>query len=164
MGKAVYLPPVEGRVNAFVPANMDADYSGLETEKIPLRVLTESGGEPGVLVFPPGSEAVRLALLPEDVGIEDALNSVLVDFTEIADEVKSVVELNQVIVEVSGRKSGSGFSRVNNSLGSLPISISGSVLAQVLGKPVRFIQEDESGRSLVGFFEVHEPVGGESDG
>jgi hypothetical protein len=158
MGKAVYLPPVDGRVNAFITVNEET--ASLVYDNIPSRVLTESSGEPGVLVFSPGSEVVRLALLPEDIGAEDALNSVLVDFTELADAVKAVVELNQVIVEVTGSKSSSDYGRVNNSMGSLPVSVSGSVLAYVYDKPVRYLREEIKNDVVNGFFQLVEGLDG----
>ena len=91
--KAVYLPPRNDRVFAFVPLGNDPgvlDFGYLE--KVPLRVLVNVGGSPGLFIFPPGSEIVRLSLLPEDTGLEDALQYVLVDYLEGAGSVKAIKE------------------------------------------------------------------------
>ena len=89
-GKAVYLPPNEGRVFAFIPVQESVDLGAIDPRRVPVRVLSEAGGVRGVTVFPPGSEAVRLSLLPGEVGAEDALNHVLVDFIEAVESVKFV--------------------------------------------------------------------------
>ena len=123
LGEAVYLP-MDERISAFIPVEEGMELN-VDTERIPVRVLTESNGVPGVMVFPPGSELVRLALLPEDIQVEDALNAVLVDYD-----------------------------RVNQSLGSLAVSVSGCVIADILGKPVYFLREESVDNRLTGFFRV----------
>ncbi len=153
MGKAVYLPPNDERVSAFIPLE-EGQESKIIADKVPVRVLTESNGVPGVRVFPPGSELVRLALLPEDILLEDALNAVLVDFVEMANSVKAVSESDHVLVELVSPKVGSDYDRVNNSLGSLAVSVSGCVIADNLGKPVYFLREETDGDTRTGFFRV----------
>ena len=152
MGEAVYLP-MDERVSAFIPVEEGMELN-VDTERIPVRVLTESHGVPGVMVFPPGSELVRLALLPEDIQVEDALNAVLVDFAEMADSVKVVSEDDQVLVELVSPKVGSGYDRVNQSLGSFAVSVSGCVIADNLGRPVYFLREESVDNKLTGFFRV----------
>jgi hypothetical protein len=152
MGEAVYLP-MDERVSAFIPVEEGMELS-IDIERISVRVLTESNGVPGVMVFPPGSELVRLALLPEDIQVEDALNTVLVDFAEMADSVKVVSEDDQVLVELVSPKVGSDYDRVNQSLGSLAVSVSGCVIADILGKPVYFLREESVDNKLTGFFRV----------
>lgn len=152
MGEAVYLPSDE-RVSAFIPIEEGME-STIDTERIPVRVLTESNGVPGVLIFPPGSELVRLALLPEDILLEDALNAVLVDFAEIVNSVKAVSETDQVLVELVSPKVGSDYDRVNHSLGSLAVSVSGCIIAYITGKPVFFVREETVDNKVSGFFRV----------
>jgi hypothetical protein len=141
LGRAVYLAPRDGRVAAVIPV-ADRMIRG-DLDNVPLRVLTRVGGEDCVLVFPPGSEVVRLAMLPDDIGLEDALGLVLVDFVELVDGVKLVSELDQVIVELRGVRAGSEMSRVNHSLGSLAVSVAGCVLSSVLGEAVVFKREEQ---------------------
>lgn len=139
-GRAIYLAPRDDRVAALVPRGEVVVLGDLD--RVPRRVLTRVDGVDCVLVFPPGSEIVRLALLPEDIGLEDGLSLVLVDFLEIVDGVKVVQDMDQVIVELKGVRAGSEMPRVNHSLGSLAMSVSGCVLASVLGKPVVFQLEE----------------------
>jgi hypothetical protein len=152
LGKAVYLPPMNGRVSAVIPIK-DTKLSGLDN--FDYRVLTSVGDVECILIFPPGSEIVRLALLPEDIGLEDALSTVLVDFVELVDSVKAVFDLDQVIVELANFRVLSEFSRVNNSLGSLPVNIAGCVLARVLDKNVALIHEEYIDFGISAVFEVY---------
>ena len=151
-GEAVYLPGDE-RVSAFIPIE-EGKESTLDLERIPVRVLTESNGVPGVLVYPPGSELVRLAVLPEDIMLEDALNAVLVDFAEMANSVKVVSETDQVLVELVSPKVASSYDRVNHSLGSLTVSVSGCIIAHLSGKPVYYQREETVENKVSGFFRV----------
>ena len=151
-GKAVYLPPKDGRVNAFIPIIEKS--SSLNPDKIATRLLTSSPNEPGLLVFPPGSEIVRLALLPEDIGLEDALNYVLVDILEAANNVKVVFEKEEIALEIIEPRSMSDFQRVNHSLGSVTVSVAGSVLAQVIGKLIYFDREEINENKIVAFFNI----------
>ena len=106
------------------------------------------------MVFPPGSEIVRLALLPEDIGPEDALNYVIVDILEAANSVKVVFDKEEIVVEIVEPRSISDFQRVNNSLGSMTVSVAGSVLAQVISKLVYFVREERMENKLVAFFNI----------
>lgn len=152
MGKAVYLPPRNERVAAIIPVKDLEVNTGFD--KVPLRVLTRVGGVEAVLVFPPGSEIVKLALIAGDVGLEDALNITLVDFSEFVTNVKSVYELDRIIVELDGVMVMSDFDRVNHSLGSLVVSIAGCVISSVLGKCVAFVSEEYNDGSYRAVFRV----------
>ena len=109
-----------------------------------------------MLVFPPGGELARLAMLPEDIGLEDALNSILVDFTESVNSVKAVVESGKVVVELDKPRFTTQYMRINKCLGSLPVSIAGCVIASVLSKPVYFLREMSVDDKTIGFFEIDE--------
>ncbi len=95
-------------------------------------------------------------MLPGEIAVEDALNDVLVDFLEIVNSVKSVRELDNIVVELTDLKTTSVFPRVNKSLGSISVSICGSVIAHVSGKPVFFNGEKFNEDNVVGFFRVGE--------
>ena len=152
-GKAVYLMVGE-RVNAFIPLREGPIIDWLILEEIPNRVLTRIGDVEGLLVFPPGSELVRLALLPEEIGAEDALNSVLVDLVESVDIVKAVVEGDQVVVELFKPKNDARYMRIDRCLGSLPVSIAGCVLAEAMGKSVLFQREEAEGLKVSAFYRL----------
>ncbi len=155
-GKAVYYPSIDGKINCFVPINEQESALRVNVDNIPLRVFTKMGNLSGLLVFPPGSEVVRLAMLPDDIVVEDALNHVLVDFLEIVNSVKSVREMDEIVVELVDPKTTSVFPRVNKCLGSISVSVIGCVIAHVSGKPVMFIGEKFHEGNVVGFFRVGE--------
>ena len=157
--RAVYLPPREGRVYAFVPLANGVGSGLYGFEKAPLRVLTEVSGEPGWFLFPPGSEVVRLSVLSEDYGVEEALNYVMVDFLEAVQSVKTVEDGGRVVVELRVPRVSTDFPRFQRVLGSVPCSLAGCVLASVLGRPVLFSDEEVDGGTVRGFFEVLSVVG-----
>jgi hypothetical protein len=153
-GKAVYMPPNDGRVHAFIPVQGNVDLGAIDPQRVPVRVLTEAGGVRGVTVFPPGSEAVRLSLLPEEAGAEDALSHVLVDFIEAVESVKLVRRGSEAVVELGRPRASSEYPRVNGCLGSYPVSLAGCVLAHVLRGPILYRGEEASGSSTLAYFEV----------
>jgi hypothetical protein len=151
---AVYLPPRDGRVFAFLPLNEYSDQAVTRLGNVPVRVIVESGAIRGLMVLPPGSEAVRLADLGEDSGVEDALNYVLVDFLESVESVQSVTTGSNVVVQFKKPVLTSEYSRFNMLLGSLPASIAGCVIAGVLDAPVSYLSEDISDDSYTVRFRV----------
>jgi hypothetical protein len=152
-GKAVYMPPRDERVFAFIPISSNPIQIGPEeAAKAPLRVLTTAGGKPGLIVFPPGSEIVRLAGVAEGLTAEEALNLTLIEFLEGADAVKAVAKGDRVIVEIANPKVSSELPRVTRCLGSLAISVAGCTLAKSLGRPMAFLEEaDEGGKVKASF-------------
>ena len=153
--RAFYLPPVDGRVYCFVP--LSGDVGGWQLDRImdgPVRVISEVAGGRGLVVFPPGSEIVRLSLLGEESGLEDALSFVLVDYLEAVESVRAVESGDRVVVQLNKFRMDTGFPRVKLCLGSIPVSTAGCVLAWVTGKPVRFVDEDGSGDSTTATFQV----------
>ena len=152
--KAVYLPPREGRVYAYVPLTSNPGPSNTwAAQEAPIRILTRVGGEPGLLVFPPGSEIVRLSMLTPESGIEEALTYVLVDFLEAVHSVKAVQDGQQFIIQMSGVRIGTEFPRFRQILGNLPTSTAGCVLSTVTGAPVLLMDEqmeDDNTRCIFG--------------
>ncbi|MCW4050737.1 MAG: hypothetical protein NWE89_13485 [Candidatus Bathyarchaeota archaeon] len=153
---AFYLPPREGRVYCYLPLSEGFDPGNLDrVMAAPLRVVTEAGGSRGVFVFPPGSEVVRLSMLMEESGVEDALSYVLVDYLEAVDGLKAVETGGNVVVEITRPLMQTEFPRYNDSMGSLVTSIAGCVVSWVLGKPVEFIGEDVLGDVVTARFRVY---------
>ena len=153
--KAYYLPPVDDRVYCFVP--LSGDVGGWQLDMVmgaPVRVITEVAGVRGLMVFPPGSEIVRLSLLGEESGLEDALSYVLVDYLEAVESVKAVESGDRVVVQLNRYRVDTDFPRVKLCLGSIPVSTAGCVLAWVTEKPVLFVDEDGSGESTTATFRV----------
>ena len=153
--QAYYFPPVDGRVYCFVP--LTGDVAGWQLDRIldaPVRVITEGAGVRGLMVFPPGSEIVRLSLLGEESGLEDALNYVLVDYLEAVESVKAVESGDRIVVQLDRYRMDTEFPRVKLCLGSISVSTAGCVLAWVTGRPVQFVVEDSSGESVIATFRV----------
>lgn len=151
--KAVYLPPRNGRVTAYILTSGDQTRAWNAIDA-PTRVVSEVEGETALTLFPPGSEIVRLSEIGEDSGVDDALTYVLVDFLEAAESVKSVEAGRRTILSISKPRIRSDFPRFNTCLGTLPTSIAGCVLAQVLGKPVGLIEEQATNQQINATFEV----------
>ena len=155
--RAAYLPPRDGRVVAYIPFKAGDYSSSWRAQDAPLRVVTEVGGEPALMVFPPGSEIVRLAQPEREGGesdVEGALEYVLVDFLEAVESVKSLSVGERVVVEIRKPRIVTEFPRFNAVLGSLPTSVSGCVVAHVLGKPVRLVEEHSIDGGVSATFEV----------
>lgn len=153
--KALYLPPRKGRVYAFVPlkSNPHVPDAG-EVMRAPLRVITEAGGSPGLMVFPPGSELIKLSGLASGFGLEDGLRHVLVDFVEAVESVKAVTEGDMVIVDLVKPRLSTDFERFRMVLGSPVVSVAGCVVASSLGLPVRFSGEQTGQRRVRVVFKV----------
>jgi len=154
-GKAFYLPPKEGRVYVFVPLRSNPHLLDAgKAMKAPVRVITRAGGRPGLLVFPPGSELIRLSGLSYGSGLEDALRHVLVDFVEAVESVKAVREDDRVFIDLEKPRVGTDFPRYRRVLGSLTTSIAGCVVASCLEMPVLFEEEQADEKRVRAIFRV----------
>lgn len=156
-GRGVYLPPKDGRGYVYVPLKGGASGASAAM-RAPTRVFVRVEDKPALMVFPPGSEVVRLSGLGVEAGVEEALVFVLVDFLEAVHGVKAIREGGRVVVEYSRPVVGTGFPRFVAVLGSLPVSVGGSVLASVLGAPVELVEEESSPGRIRAVYRVH-PVG-----
>lgn len=152
--KATYLPPREGRVYAFTPLHKTLDKTLEEFEKASLRVLTEVSGSPGLFIFPPGSEIVRLALLSEEYELEGALNYILVDFVETVKSVKAILDDNRVVIELNTPSMVTDLPRFNRVFGSIPTSLAGCIIASVLRRPVVFDKEEVDDKRIRSIFRL----------
>lgn len=153
--KAVYLPPREGRVYVYVPLTSNPGAStAWAAQKAPKRVVTQTEGEPGLLVFPPGSEVVRLSLLSSQSGVEEALTHVLVDFLEAVHSVRAVQDGQQIVIDMTGSRVETEFPRFRRILGSLATSTAGCVLSTVIEAPVLLRDEQIKDDRIRCVFEV----------
>lgn len=153
--KAIYMPPVNERVYCFIP--LSGELSGWQVESLkdtPVRVVSEFSGVRGLNVFPPGSEVVRLSMLGEESGVEDALSYVLVDFLESVESVKAVRTGDRYVVQLNKIRADTVFPRVRLCLGSSASSVAGCAIAWVLGGPVQFLGEEEMGDTVTASFRL----------
>ncbi len=154
-GRAVYLPPNEGQVYAFVPIESDPEFSDFaDLATAPKRIVTEIAGVPGLTVFPPGSEIVRSSSLGREMGLEAALHHVMVDFIEAVEGVQALREGDEIRVRFSNPQIDTDHPRFRKSLGSLPVSLAASVISHALNSPVRIVEERPHDDEIEAVFEV----------
>jgi hypothetical protein len=152
--RCVYLPPRDGRVFAYVPLNTGHGLSNVwQAMEAPIRVVTEVGGEQGLMIFLPVSNDM-LSSIGEDSKAEEALSNILVEKLEFLESVKEAESGDKVVVRMSGSRMETDLPRFKKVLGSLPTSIAGCVLAFVFDKPLVLIEEEVSGRVITATFEV----------
>jgi hypothetical protein len=153
-GRGVYLPPRDGKVFVYVPLETSHSLSNVwQAMEAPTRVVTEVGGEPGLMVFLPLSDDM-LSSIGGDMKAEEALSDILVKKLEFLESVKEAESGDKVVVRMSGSRVGTDLPRFKKVLGSLPTSIAGCVLAFVFNKPLALIEEEASGRVITATFEV----------
>lgn len=152
-GKAIYFPQDE-RINAFIPIQETPMITSFNPENIKNSVFTSINNIDGLLIFPPASELVRLANLPMEINLEDALNTVLVDLTESVDGLKSIHEFDKIIIEMTKPKKELRLDRVENSLGSSNVSIAGCTIAKILDKPVQYQRTKKEGSKTTAFYKT----------
>jgi hypothetical protein len=142
-GGAVYLPPRDGLVSAYLPVASNPGPPSLEALRgAPRRVVTLAGGQPCLMVFPPGAEVVRVSELGEGVGLEEALSYILVDVTELCSSLRASEAEDVVVLEMRGVKAETEAPRYRELLGSIPSSLAACVVAAVLRRPVRLLGEE----------------------
>jgi hypothetical protein len=89
--KAIYLPPKDGEAVAYVPLSANPRSPTLESlTEAPRRLVTQADGVPVLMVVPPGSELVRASELSEASGLEDAIQYILTEVSELCSSVKAV--------------------------------------------------------------------------
>jgi hypothetical protein len=153
--KAIYLPARDSESVAYVPLKLNPGRPSLEgLFAAPRRLVTEAEGSQLLLVIPPGSELVRAAELSEASGVEDAIQYILTEVSELCSSVKAVSSGDKLVVEIRGTKVKTEAAKYLLSLGSIPASIAASVAATVLGKGVSLVSETIDGRNSTATFEV----------
>ena len=106
------------------------------------------------MVFPPGSELIKLSGLASGLGLEDALRHVLVDFVEAAESVRAVREGDSLVVDLVKPRLSTDFERFRRVLGSPVASVAGCVVASSLRLPIRFSGEQSDRRRVRVVFRV----------
>lgn len=153
--KAIYLPPSEGRIYSYVPLNSNSgDLDLKEIMSAARRVITDSGGNPGLFIFPPGAELVKKSGIGSEMGLEAALSFVMVDFVEIVDSVETIEEGDEIEVRFKNPQLDTEFPLYRKVLGSIPTSVAGSVMALSIGSPIRFKEEKVKEKEITARFKV----------
>lgn len=128
-GKALYLPPKEGYVAAFITFEQKPIIEIASAKEIPLRLLSIASGIKGITIFPPGSELAKAKEAYEESSYEQLLNLTLVEGAEMASGIKVAEKGDVYVVEINKPKVMPKLPRFNRCLGSLPSSIAASCLA-----------------------------------
>ena len=107
-----------------------------------------------LLVIPPGSELVRASELSEASGLEDAIQYILTEVSELCSSAKVAVSADKLVVEMKGIKLKTEAAKYLLSLGSIPASVAASVAATVLKKGVTLDSEVIEGKNSTATFRV----------
>ena len=153
--KAIYLPPREGESVAYVPLASRPRPSSVDSlVKAPRRLVAEADGVPVLLVVPPGSELVRASELSEASGLEDAIQYILTEVSELCSSAKAVVAGDRLVVEMKGIKVKTEAAKYLVTLGSIPASIAASVASAVLERGVTLTSESMEGKDSSATFRL----------
>ena len=130
-GRAVFMPPRDGLVVAFVPERDPADPASLASslESAPLRLMGAVAGVRGVAVLLPEPEL-------ESRDVEGSVRKAVVEDLELAEAVRVRVSGDVVTVEAV-RPRARALPRFDSSLSPLPTAVAASVIAKAVGRPVR---------------------------
>jgi hypothetical protein len=163
--KAVYMPPVDGLSVAFIPlhspspsspqAGSDPPHPSFdELKTASRRLVTEAGGVPLLMVFPPGAELIRSSELGDGQSLDEALQLVLEESSELCSSVKAVVTGDRLVVEMSGVKVKTEANRYLYCLGSIPTSLAGSIAAKLMKRGVLLESEEIDDKKSTAVFRL----------
>ena len=156
--RAYFVPTVDGEVRAFIPAvhssepleNVQASRSSLtaliqSVSKSPGQFIAKHGSEMGLVLIPPGNSLVALSKIRVGEGLEDALSSSLVNFSDFASSITLVEEReaksDMIKIMIAKPTLSSNLPFFQSCLGTPVSCIVSCVVAVAKGKPVR-IQEE----------------------
>lgn len=174
--RAIYLPPREGKVYAYVPLSGNPSYPEFsEIVNAPKRIISNVDGHPGLFIYPPGSDVVTLSRVGRDESIdggeqidrnekpsledflpemENGISYCLVDFAELVSKVQVNLEKNKVFLGMKNVKIEVEAPRFSRVLGSIPTSLAACVVAGVSKMPVKIMEEKREGKWLRAVLEV----------
>ena len=107
-----------------------------------------------MLVVPPGAELVRASELSESSGLEDAIQYILTEVSELCSSAKAVMAGDKLVVEMKGIKVKTEAAKYLLLLGSIPASVAASVATTVTKKGVTLTSEVTEGKNSTATFKV----------
>jgi hypothetical protein len=153
--KAIYLPPKDGLSVAYVPLSSNPHPPSFDDlTNAPRRLVTELEGVPVLMVVPPGAEVVIANELSEGSGLEDALQYVLSEVSELCSSVKAVLTEDRLVVEMGGVKIKTKSAKYLLCLGSIPASVAASVAATITRRGLTLVAEEIDGKKSVATFKL----------
>jgi len=174
--KAIYLPPREGKVYAYIPLSGNPSYPEFsEIINAPKRIISNIDGHAGLFIYPPGADVLVLSGVGRDESIEEgeqingdgkpSLNNFLpevengisyclVDFAELVSKVQVNLEKNKIFLGMKNIKVEVEAPRFTRVLGSIPTSLAACVVAEISKMPVKIVEERREGKWLRAVLEV----------
>ncbi|MEM0075605.1 MAG: hypothetical protein QXV84_04570 [Conexivisphaerales archaeon] len=150
--KAIYLAPKDGLVTAFIPLKNNPKQASVDQiYKAPRRVVTQAGGEPGLIIFPPGAEIVRASEIAE-ASLEQAIQYILVEVTELCSSASVVENADSIVVDMKKVKVNTEAERYSSSMGSIATSIAACIIAYVRKKAISLVSEEHYDSSITAKF------------
>jgi hypothetical protein len=144
--KAYYLRANDGKVYAYIPVSEPSQPPILKNSEMPNSITAEIEGVLYFVLLPPFSELIELVEAEE---IETAVIEALVDVSELCEEVRTVDQGEQIILEINNPKSHITAGRFLQIFGSLPTTLAASIIARMTGAPVRVESEEENGSKRI---------------
>ncbi len=136
--KAFYYP-LNSDVLAVIPLTSDKPPKKVQRDKFAFM----EGKDLFITIKPPASILLRQFKASD---LESALYEILVDRMEFCDSLK-VIRGRNLVAELKKPRAHVGAARIRKVLGSIEGSITASVAALILGKPVRILNETEDGKT-----------------
>jgi hypothetical protein len=148
--RAYFFQTEDGEIRAFIPITQSGERANelslpalLRLGKAPVRIVVDFGDLRGLSLIPPGAQLVKLARVEKGASLEEAVRSVLVEFSDLASSVLVLEEEGSKVMKIQiGKPTVTWDSpSVSNCLGSSVSCIAGCVAAVVKGQPVRIVEE-----------------------
>jgi len=164
--KAIYLPPREGKVYAYIPLSGNPSYPEFsEIVNAPKRIISNVDGHPGLFIYPPGSDVAALSgvtgeenreegMREIEAEVENSISYCIVDFAELASKVRINIEENKIFLAMKNVKIEVEAPRFTRVLGSVPVSLAACVVAKASRMSVRIVVESQEGKWLRAVLEV----------
>ncbi len=155
-------PNRRGSANAAGASQLNISTLVDYIENAPRRFITNYGDLQGLLLVPPGSDLVKLSKIEEGSELEDALKTLLVDFSDLASSIllaederesdeggdedqasqpKPITQSNQVKMRIKGPRLSSNSPFFNECLGTPVSCVACCVASAVTHSPVRIVEE-----------------------
>jgi hypothetical protein len=149
--KAIFFQNEDGNIRAFIPISESSQDNG------PAGPLSSSSlqgvrdtansvifrDQKGFLLVPPGAQLVEFTKVEKGAELEDALYSVLVEFSDLASSVHAVDEegSKSTIIQIGKPKVTWNAPYFTTCLGSPASCVAACVVAAVKGQPVKIVDE-----------------------
>jgi hypothetical protein len=153
--KAIYLPSsmTGDKPKALIPLNSSVEFG---VKSLPKRFIVKYGPKPqdvGLLVITPGSAVGGMVTTKPNCSAQDlesAVSQVVSGMINLVDGVRATINAEKILVELINPRLEADKMWIYESMGTPIASLTASIVAQVLDKPVFINSESTSkGKSLI---------------